>query len=441
VDKETIKYVLAQSTTRPLPAATPRNLGLPHDSGKIVALVGIRRSGKTYLLYATMRELESRGVDRRQMLYLSFEDDRLLPIQAGELELILRAHEELYPETARRRKYLFFDEVQNAPSWEIYLRRLHDTEDVSLFVTGSSSHLLSSDIATGLRGRSVSFEVFPLSFPEFLRFRGLEHRPYSRTSESRMVAALEEYLQVGGLPEVVLAEPMLRPRILKEYVDLLFYKDLVERHGVANPRLMRLLLRYCLGNPASLINVHKLYQDFRSQGLSLSKDTLYSYLDYLEDSFVVFTMPVAERSLRKQAVNPKKLHPIDWSLAYPFVPEPSIDLGRKLETAVFLHWRRTREDLGYVGGKGELDLVVNRERPEHLINVDYSVSKASTWTREIRALEAAEARFSEAGRALVVHENTRREPPPGIEVYDAWRYLLGLTPTGTRRRGMKDRKK
>jgi predicted AAA+ superfamily ATPase len=134
VDKETIKYVLAQSTTRPLPAATPRNLGLPHDSGKIVALVGTRRSGKTYLLYATMRELESRGVDRRQMLYLSFEDDRLLPIQAGELELILRAHEELYPETARRRKYLFFDEVQNAPSWEIYLRRLHDTEDVSLFV-------------------------------------------------------------------------------------------------------------------------------------------------------------------------------------------------------------------------------------------------------------------------------------------------------------------
>jgi predicted AAA+ superfamily ATPase len=111
-----------------------------------------------------------------------------------------------------------------------YLRRLHDTEDVSLFVTGSSSHLLSRDIATGLRGRSLPYEVFPLSFEEFLCFRGLEHEPYSRTSESRMAAALEDYLRIGGLPEVVLADDTLRPRILKEYVDLLFYKDLVERH-------------------------------------------------------------------------------------------------------------------------------------------------------------------------------------------------------------------
>ena len=427
MDKETLKYVIAQSTGRPLPVAKPRTLVLPHDSGKIIALVGIRRAGKTYQLYATMRVLESQGVDRRRMLYLSFEDDRLIPIQAGELSLILRAHEELYPEVSGQRKYIFFDEVQNAPSWETYLRRLHDTEDVSVFVTGSSSHLLSRDIATGLRGRSISYEVFPLSFVEFLRFRGLKHEPYSRASESRMASALEEYLRTGGLPEVVLADELLRPRILQEYVDLLFYKDLVERHRIANPRLMRLLLRYCLGNPASLLNVHKLYQDFRSQGLSLSKDTLYSYLDYLEESFVVFTIPVADRSLRKQSANPKKLHSVDWSLAHPLVPEPSIDLGRKLETAVFLHWRRMREDLGYLPGEREVDLVVNRERPEDLVNVAYSVTRAQTWTREVRALEAASTRFPDADRVLVAHERARRAPPPGIRVQDAWRYLLGET--------------
>jgi len=161
MDKETLKYVLAQSGTRPWPPATPRTLELPLDSRKVVALVGIRRSGKTYLLYETMRRLEAQGVDRRQMLYLNFEDDRLLPIQAGELDLILRAHEELYPEMAGRKKYLFFDEVQNVPSWEIYLRRLHDTEEACLFVTGSSSHLLSRELATGLRGRSVSTRCFP----------------------------------------------------------------------------------------------------------------------------------------------------------------------------------------------------------------------------------------------------------------------------------------
>lgn len=429
MDKETLKYVLAQSTARPLPPATPRTLELPLNSRKVVALVGIRHSGKTFLLFETMRRLEAQGVDRRQLLYLNFEDDRLLPIQIRDLDAILRAHEELYPDVSGRRRYLFFDEVQDVPSWETYVRRLHDTEDVRLFVTGSSSHLLARELATGLRGRSVSFEVFPLSFAEFLRFRGLAHTPYSRTSESRMASALEEYLKTGGLPEVVLADETMRPRILKEYVDLVFYRDLVERYRVGNPLVMRLLLRQCLGHPASLFNVHKLYQDFRSQGHALSKDTLYSYLEYLEQSFVVFPLPVAERSLRKQAVNPKKLHTIDWALAYPFVAEPTIDVGKKLETAVFLHWRRHREDLGYLAGEREVDLVVNRDRPEQLINVAYSVSAPETWTREIAALEQASARFPRATCALVAHEHPARRPPAGIQVVDAWRYLMAGPPS------------
>lgn len=423
MDKETLKYVLTQSATRPLPPVTPRTLELPLDSNKIVALVGIRRSGKTFLLYETMRRLEAKGVDRRQVVYLNFEDDRLLPIDVRDLDLILRAHDELSPEFSGRPRYVFLDEVQGVPSWETYVRRLHDTENVQLFVTGSSSHLLSRELSKGLRGRSVSFEVFPLSFAEFLRFRGLEHVPYSRASESRMVSALEEYLKTGGLPEVVLADEWMRPRILKEYVDLVFYRDLVERYGVGNPQLMRLLLRHCLGHPASLFNVHKLYRDFRSQGLALSKDTLYTYLGYLEESFIVFPLPVAERSLRKQAVNPKKLHTIDWALANPFVAEPKVDVGKKLEAAVFLHWRRQREDLGYLAGGGEVDLVVNRERPEQLINVAYSVTARPTWAREIAALEHGAARFPRAKRVLVAHERASREPPAGVQVVDAWSYL------------------
>jgi hypothetical protein len=424
VDKETLKYVLVQATTRPLPAATPRTLELPLDSGKVVALVGIRRSGKTFLLFETMRRLLAEGVDRRQLVYLNFEDDRLLPIEVRDLDLILRAHDEVYPEVAGRRRYLFFDEVQRVPSWETYVRRLHDTEDARLFVTGSSSQFLSRELATGLRGRSVSFEVFPLSFAEFLRFRGIERTPYSRRSEARVAAALEEYLGVGGLPEVVLAEESLRPRILKEYVDLVFYRDLVERYGVGNPTVMRMLLRQCLGHPTALFNAHKLYQDLRSQGHALSKDTLYSYLDYLEQSFVVFPLPVAERSLRKQAANPKKMHTIDWALAYPFLAEPKIDIGRKLEAAVFLHWRRQREDLGYLAGEREVDLVVQRDRPEWLINVTYSATSATTWTREVEGLERGGMRFPEARRVLVTHERGAHRAPAGIEVVDAWRYLL-----------------
>lgn len=305
---------------------------------------------------------------------------------------------------------------------------MHDTEDVQIFLTGSSSHLLSRELATGLRGRSISYEVFPLSFPEFLRFRGLEYEPYSRSSESRVAAALEDYLDTGGLPEIVLADPALRPRILREYVDLAFYKDLLDRYRLGNSHALRLLLKYCLGQPASLLNVHKLYNDFRSQGLSLTKDTLYRYVDCLEESYLIFPLPVAERSVRKQAVNPRKLHAVDWSLGYPFVPEQGIDVGHKLETAVFLHWRRQRKDLGYFGGEREIDLVLHPDRPQAVINVAFSVTQPQTWDREIGALEAAVVRAPDAERILVVHERPQRAPPASIKLVDAWRYLLGESP-------------
>jgi uncharacterized protein len=424
--KEALKYVLTENTARKFPATVPRTLELPLNTTKITTLVGIRRSGKTYILYDTMRRLEAGGVDRRQMIFLNFEDDRLLPIKSRELDLILSAHAELYPEFADRRKFFFFDEIQNAPRWESFVRRLHDTQDTQIFLTGSSSHLLARELATSLRGRTISYEVFPLSFAEFLRFRGLQHEPYSASSDSRIAAALNEYLAVGGLPEVVLADSDLRPRILKEYVDLVFYKDLVERYKVANPALLRQLLKQCLSQPASLLKPHKVYKDFRSQGYELSKDTLYRYLHYLEESYIVFLLPVAERSIRKRAMNPKKLHAVDWALGYPLVPEPFIDVGHKLETAVYLHWRRQREDLAYLGGEREIDLVVNLDQPELLVNVAAHVDRPEVYEREIGGLEWAAARTPRAKRILVVREIPAQGVPKGIEVIEAWRYLLSI---------------
>jgi len=428
--KEALKYVLTENTARKFPATVPRALELPLNTTKITTLVGIRRSGKTYILYDTMRRLEAGGVDRRQMIFLNFEDDRLLPIKSRELDLILSAHAELYPEFADRRKFFFFDEIQNAPRWESFVRRLHDTQDAQIFLTGSSSHLLARELATSLRGRTVSYEVFPLSFAEFMRFRRLQHEPYSASSDSRIAAALNEYLAIGGLPEVVLADPDLRPRILKEYVDLVFYKDLVERYKVANPALLRQLLKQCLGQPASLLKPHKVYKDFRSQGYELSKDTLYRYLHYLEESYIVFLLPVAERSIRKRAMNPKKLHGVDWALGYPLVPEPFINAGHKLETAVYLHWRRQREDLGYVGGEREIDLVVNLEQPELLVNVAAHIDRPEVYEREIGGLEWAAGQMPRAKRILVVQEIPARDMPKGIEVIEAWRYLLSIPAAG-----------
>jgi len=187
MNSDNLKYVLRQFVERRLPPCRPRDMILPAGTGKVVGLTGARRSGKTFLFFDTIQRLTIQGVDRRCIVYLNFEDDRLYPIHAHELDLVLRSLRELYPELINERVYMFLDEVQNVPGWERWVRRIVDTEDVEVFVTGSSSRLLSRDLATALRGRSITLEVFPLSFREVLSFRGIEIIPHSADNESLFV--------------------------------------------------------------------------------------------------------------------------------------------------------------------------------------------------------------------------------------------------------------
>ena len=345
MNSDNLKYVIRQSVERLLPQSVAREVSLPLGTGKVVGLAGVRRAGKTFLFFHAMQALARRGVPRDRMLYLNFEDDRLQPIHEGDLDLVLRCFRELYPNSVGERVYLFLDEVQSAPGWELWARRLHDTENIEIFVTGSSSQLLARDLSTALRGRSITLEVFPLSFREFLAFRSIPVLEADADNESRLRSALVEYLEWGGFPEIVLADPALRPLILEEYTSLMLYRDILERYAVRNEKLMRELLRHAFRNTASLLNVSKLHRDLASQGYQVSKNTLFEYLGHLEDAFLVFLLPIQESSIRKQAHNPKKLHVIDTGLVSAFKTHPGRDLGHRLETAVFLHRRRHRKTL------------------------------------------------------------------------------------------------
>lgn len=420
---DNLKYVLREFVERTLPMCRPRDLALPAETGKVIGLTGVRRSGKTFLFFDAIRRLAERGVDRRRLVYLNFEDDRLQPIEAADLDLVLRCLHELFPETSRQRIYLFLDEVQNVPGWQRWVRRLQDTEDVGLFVTGSSSRLLSRDLTTALRGRSLTFEVFPLSFREYLTFREIPIVPSSAANESLLRAALETYLQWGGFPEIVLADEALRPLYLEEYASLMLYRDLVERYGVRNEKLMRELLRHAFRNTASLLNVSKLHRDFTSLGLTASKNTLFEYLGYLEDALLVFLLPKQEASVRKQAHNPKKLHVIDPGLVAAFKAYPGRDVGHKLETTVFLHLRRRRKDLFYYANGGEVDLCDGEGAVFY--NTCWDLADPETMEREKGAMALGKTRWPGARGRLIYHEYV-----PGVETTlptaePAWRFLLG----------------
>lgn len=422
MNSDNLKGVLRQFVSRPLPDCRARALELPLGTGKVIGLAGARRSGKTFLFFQTMHRLLARGVVRPQLVYLNFEDDRLQPLRTEELDMILRSHRELFPQTVGMRCYLFLDEVQNVPGWERWVRRLHDTEDIEVFVTGSSSHLLTRDLATALRGRSITFEVFPLSFAEVLDFRGIIWQPSLPDSESVVRGALEEYLRWGGFPEVVLADESLRPLILGEYASLMLYRDVVERYGVRNESLMRELLRFAFRNTASFLNVSKLHRDFASLGFSVSKNTLHDYLGYLADSFLLFLLPKQERSLRKQAHNPKKMHVIDPGLIAAFDGNPDRDVGHKLETAVFLHMRRGQRELFYYANGGEVDLC-NADGTAFW-NSCWSIADPATVSREKAAMALGRSRVRNARGLLLYHECAPALIPDLPAATPAWRWLL-----------------
>jgi len=427
MDKETIKYIIKDFQEKPLPEVKKRQIELPLDLNRIITLIGIRRSGKTYLLYHTIQRLLKRNVDKRNIVYLNFEDDRMFPVKLDEMDLILRAYHEMYPEKISEKKYLFLDEIQRLSNWEKYVRRIYDTESIQIFLTGSSSKISSRKVSSSLRGRTTQYEVFPLSFKEYLDFKGISVIPYSTSSEIKIHSALDEYLIWGGFPEVVLTENHeLRRKILHEYSDLIFYKDLIEQYGIHNQYLMKYLIKHLMVNPSMLISIHKLYNDLRSQGISLSKNALYEYVEYLREAYVIFSTSKYSSSIRVQRHNPDKYYVIDTGLIGQFSPGLNKDIVKKMENAVYLQLRRKRESekIYYYKNSFEIDFVYPDNEHLEIMNVSYTVTDSRTSERETGGLIKGKIQFSDARVKLITNEYNKSLIPENVPVEPAWKFLI-----------------
>ncbi len=434
MNKETLKYIFTDFQEKQLPHTKPRELELPilsrgKDSSqsvnKIISLIGVRRCGKTFLFYHTMQKLIDSGIDKRNIIYLNFEDDRLFPIDSQQLDMILKAYHELYPEKVAEKKYLFFDEIQNIANWEKYIRRIHDTENVLIFITGSSSEFLSRDISTALRGRSITYQLAPLTFREFLFFKDITYNAYSRQSQALVKNELINYLTYGGFPEVVMTEQeIIKEKILGEYIDLIQYKDMVERYKITNQYLLKYLLKFCLTHPANLVSVNKLYNDFKAQGLSLSKNTIYEYLEYMQESFIIFLHSKFSGSIRKQQQNPKKIYTIDNGLMLHFQPDKMSDIGYKLENAVAAKLRQKYKDIYYYSNRFEVDFLIEKHNSILLYNVADNIDDMNTARREITSLEKGRKSLPSANAYLILKEKTEREVAAPIEIVPIIDFLL-----------------
>jgi uncharacterized protein len=432
---ETIVQKLGDAVTFRFPDMVRRDAEVTELAGKARAVIGMRRAGKTYYLLQCLADRLERGVERERLVYFNFEDERLGGMQAGDLGLVVEEYYRRFPQFRQQVEVTWcFDEIQTVPGWERFARRMLDSEKVELFLSGSSARMLSREVATSMRGRAMETVITPFSFREFLRGNGVSPVPPDRllsgAEQSVLRARFDGYLEVGGFPEAGgLNAPRERVGLLQGYVDTVLFRDVAERHQVANLPALRAFVRQLLRNPAALMSVSKVHADFRSRGIAVSKESLLGYLAHLEDAFLVFTVGLADRSERRRQVNPRKLYLADHGLAQAFSPVTGLDRGRLIENIVACALARESRELGYVRTSTgyEVDfLATDFEGGRRLVQVAADIRSMATYERETRALIEARREFPDASAVLVCETAPPHgaQVPEGIALVPVWRFLL-----------------
>ncbi|MFN3235184.1 MAG: ATP-binding protein [Gammaproteobacteria bacterium] len=383
-----------------------REIALPKVENKIHVAIGMRRVGKSYfLLQQILRLAKQNNIPLTRFLYIDFEDDRLLPCKQTDLKNLLEGFYQLYPENHDEICYLFLDEIQNVKDWAIVIRRFFNTKKANIYLSGSSAKLLSKEIATSLRGRSIATEIFPYSFKEFLGYTNvkLSGDLFSKQNQDILFKNLKHYLHEGGFPETLAFPKLNRKQLLQDYVGLVIMKDIIERYKISNISLIKYIIGYLLKNPSTSLSINKLCNDIKSQGFSGAKNTIYDYLQYIEDAYLSFSVPLYSESVRKTQTNPKKIYAIDTGLTNAFSFSINHNYGHLFENLFYLDLRRKNHKIYYYLTKERYEIDFLTEDPmnrKKLYQVVWDTENPETMKREMRALSAAEKELGIKGELI-----------------------------------------
>ena len=420
--KAIFQQLILDAIASDLSHVIPRTFRLPLNLPKVISLMGPRRAGKTHILLDGINQLREQ-IPRNRAIYINLEDDRLFPLQLNEMDDLIQGYYELFPENKSHTVHFFLDEVQEIAHWEKFIRRIFDQENCHVYITGSSSGLLGKEIATSLRGRTLPFEVLPLSFNEFLSFNKIDEDPRSSKGKATTIHYLKQYLLQGGFPELLFLPEQFHQRTIEEYLELMLYKDLVDRHKMRHPHVAKYLLKQLMNLTGRLMSLNKVYNDIKSQGHAVSKSTIYEYTANMVDAYMIVEVPLWTSSIRKQQVNPTKMYGIDPSFKHAMIP--NMDWGQTCEQVVCLELLRRGHTPYYLKGHQEVDFYIEEGS---LINVCYDLNNPNTLKREINSLlEGME--MMEQDTSLLISwdkEETITQNGCTIHVQPLWKWLLKI---------------
>ncbi|KXA99946.1 hypothetical protein AKJ42_02095 [candidate division MSBL1 archaeon SCGC-AAA261C02] len=410
-----------------LPEVVKRDIRVPKPPiNRAISIIGPRRAGKTFFMFQLMKELLEENLEKERILYINLESDLLLGCELADLRNMMEIFYEIYPENKDRKTYLFLDEVQNVENWEKFVRTIMDSEDVQVYVSGSSSKLLSKEIATSMRGRTLPYHVYPFNFREFLRAKNFDVGEHLSSSEkAKLLNLLEEFMK-GSYPEVILFERE-REKILREIIDVTIYRDIVDRFNIRNIKVLKLLLKALISS--TYFSVHKFYNYLKSLRMKVSKNTIYRYLDYFSDSLIVYPLRKYSKSYKEIEQTIPKIYLADNGL---LVHNNIRSSGRLMENAVFTELMRrgytpNKELFYFSSDRKEVDFVlVEKGAVTQLIQVCYRIDDLETRDRELSALVKAGKELGCSDMQMITwdYADIEKYEDQEIKFLPIWKWLL-----------------
>jgi predicted AAA+ superfamily ATPase len=421
-----------------------RSIGIPqyiHRSTKIhmadrmiSTILGSRRAGKSFRLLQVADEfLQNQKIQSiNNVCYLDFDNPVLRQLKASELSLIQTTFLKITPSVHLQSPCLFlFDEIHNIPGWEEYLIDLSRNSAWKVVITGSSAKMLRNDIASSLRGKAISTDLYPLSFEEFLSFNNFEHPVNSTKGKAEVIRLFDEYMKWGSFPAMISTELFSRETLLREYFDTMLLKDILQRYNVSKPDQCIRLYRYLISQMSRPITLTSAYTFLKSANYMTSRDSVREYISHAVDSLLMFEVPILSSSQNEIERNPRKMYVIDWALGHANSQAWDGFHSQGFENMVFIHLKRKWTKVNYYltkNSRQEVDFIASGVdgKPEIAVQACISVNDPVTLKRELDPLITA-AKHLGIKECYIITKNEEREIDENgvhIEILPAWKWLL-----------------
>jgi len=399
----------------------PRSFEIHSFKNKAIVLTGARRTGKSTILAQIIK-------DKKNVIFINFEDERLLDALVNDLQSIIDAYIEIHPDFNENEElHLALDEIQNIKHWEKFIDRQLRIKNRFIWITGSSAKMLSKEIATTLRGRSLSYEIFPFSFLELLAIKKIP-LDLTRTSKMKRQILLKDYILESSYPEVFNTSSHVRNKILQEYFNVMIVRDIAERHQINSIDQIKTTLKLLFQSLGAKFSINKITEKLKITGHSSDKETCSKIIQAAEDCYLLFTLKIWAKSIHKQNVNSKKVYLVDNGLYKAIIPSKNKeeDFGHLFENYIFLHIRRIYSDLYYITTiEGyEVDFFIPEKN--WAIQVMVRAEKSETKEREVRALKSAmqELNLEESFLITLEDDETLKVEEGTIHVMSAANFIL-----------------